>query len=383
MDLNELSVIDEHCHPFTNEHNQLTEQQLRDIIMFKLEGGAPPHAEDTLTAHLFLREMAGLLGCQATLQDVLNERNKQASTDYPAFVDRVLGAARITTLLPDTGYPYWKKVTVADCAQVVTSRSLYEVFRAESAFSSRNGIYMQDRSLNFDDYLQAYRAACVGAVKTRGCVGIKTVIAYRTGLAIQPVNYDQAQTAFGANTDVDLRAQKMVRDYLFKFTARLAAELEVPFVIHTGFTALTKPWSYGNPTELVPAITDPELQETTFVLLHGGYPWCSAAGYIASHHPNVYVDLSEFNPASSIGVERHFEEILEFAPLTKLMFGSDGLGIPELNWYGAVLAKRALGNILGRLVQDKLIRPEQAEHFAEDIFYNTAMKVYALAGRPK
>ena len=378
MDLAKFPVIDAHCHPFTNEHRQLTEQQLRDIIMFKLEGGAPTHAEDTLTAHLFLREVAELLGCRATIRDVLDERNKQASSDYPAFVDRVLGEAGITALLPDTGYPYWKKVTIEDCAQVVTNRPLYEVFRAESAFRSRNSIYLQDTTLNFDDYLEFYRAACVDAVETRGCVGIKTVIAYRTGLAIQPITYDEAKRAFARDTDIDIQAQKKVRDYLFKYTARLAAELGVPFVIHTGFTALTKPWSYGNPTDLTPAITDPDLQETTFVLLHGGYPWCSAAGYIASHHPNVFVDLSEFNPATSIGIERYFQEILEFAPFTKLMFGSDGLGIPELNWYGAVLAKRAMANILTKFINDRLISSEQAEDYAADIFYNTARQVYGL-----
>jgi hypothetical protein len=49
MDLSTVPVIDAHCHPFTDEHQLISEQQLRDIILFKLEGGAPP-AFDTMTA---------------------------------------------------------------------------------------------------------------------------------------------------------------------------------------------------------------------------------------------------------------------------------------------------------------------------------------------
>jgi hypothetical protein len=378
MNLDEIPTIDAHCHPFTDEHQRISGQQLQDIMMFKLEGGAPPQVLDTLTAHLFLRELSDLLGCSATPQDVLAERNRKAAVDYPAYVDRVLSAASITSLLPDTGYPYWKKVTIQDCARVVTKRPLYEVFRVESAFRSRNSIYLEDTNLSFDKYLEECRTVCIDAVTKRGCVAIKTVIAYRTGLAIQPVVYGDAKAAFAADTDADLRAQKTIRDYLFKYTARLAGELGVPFVIHTGFTALTRPWSYGNPTNLSPILTDPDLKNTVFVLLHGGYPWTSAAGFMTAHHPNVYLDLSEFNPATSIGIERNFRVVLEFAPLSKITFGSDGLGIPELFWYAAIQAKRAMANILESFVHDRLMRPEQAEEYAAQFFHGTAKRLYGL-----
>lgn len=378
MNLEAIPVIDAHCHPFTDEHRQINLQQLRDIIMFKLEGGAPPHAFDTMTAHMFLRELSELLVCSATPQAVVDARNKQTLADYPAYVDEVLGVASITTLLPDTGYPYWKKVTIQDCAKVVTRQKLYEVFRVESIFRSRDSIYLSDPDLHFDRYIECYRAACENAIKDTGCVAMKTVIAYRTGLSIQPVLYSDAKAAYESNADVDMKAQKIVRDYLFKFTAQLASELGVPFLLHTGFTALTKPWSYGNPTDLVPILTDPDLKDVRFVLLHGGYPWNSAAGFIAAHHPNVYLDLSEFNPATSIGVEKNFREVLQFAPLSKIMFGSDGLGIPELFWYAVVLAKRAMGNILEQFVQERLMSSEQAEDYAALFFNGTTKKVFCL-----
>jgi predicted TIM-barrel fold metal-dependent hydrolase len=279
----------------------------------------------------------------------------------------------------DTGYPYWKRVTIDECAALVTGRQVKEVFRVESAFRGRASVYFDGPALDFTNYLDRYRAACVAAVRERGCIAFKTVIAYRTGLAVDSVSEREARAAYEAEADNDMAAQKVVRDYLFKVTARLAAELGVPLTIHTGFTGLTRPWSYGDPTDLVPALTEAEARDTTFVLLHGGYPWGGAVGYMAAHLPNVYVDLSEVIPSTSIGIERHVEEVLEFAPLSKVMLGSDGLAIPELHWYGLVLAKRALGNILDRLVASGTLRPGPAERYAGMICHETAERLYGLA----
>jgi len=378
MDLTGIPAIDGHCHPFTDDLRQLTEVQLRDIIMFRQEGGSAPQAVDTITAHLFLREVSNLLDCEPTLKSVVETRNRLAADDYAAYTERLLAEAGIEALLPDTGYPYWKKVTIQDFAQVVKKRRLYEVFRTESAFATRNGIYFEDRDLDFDRYVATYRSAITDAVKKRGCVGVKTVIAYRTGLAIKPVTPAEARAAYAQNTDVDLQAQKTVRDFLFKVTARLVGELGVPMVIHTGFTALTRPWSFGNPTDLSPILTDPDLKDTVFVLLHGGFPWTTAIGYMAANHPNVYVDLSEFNPAASVHVERYIEEIFSFAPLSKLTFGTDAVAIPEWFWYATVLGRRALGNILERFVKERLMRPAQAEDYAAQIFHGTVRSVYHL-----
>jgi predicted TIM-barrel fold metal-dependent hydrolase len=247
-----------------------------------------------------------------------------------------------------------------------------------SIFRSRTSIYLSNPELNFNQYLELYQDACERAVKEAGCVAMKTVIAYRTGLAIQLVSYTDAKVAYESDTDLDSKAQKIVRDYLFKFTAQLAAELDVPFLMHTGFTALTKPWSYGNPTDLIPILMAPDLKDVRFVLLHGGYPWNCAAGFIAAHHPNVYLDLSEFNPATSIGVEKNFREVLQFAPLSKVMFGSDGLGIPELFWYAVVLAKNAMGNILEQFVQERLMSLQEAEDYAALFFHGTAKNIFHL-----
>jgi len=378
MDLSDVPVVDGHCHSFTAEHQRIDEQQLRDVLLFMQEGGASAEALDTLTAHLFIRHLAELLGCAPDLAEVVRVRNHAAAVDYAGYVERVLTAARVKALLVDTGYPYWKRVNIDECSSLVTDRQVSEVFRVESAFGSRGCIYFEGAPLNFGAYVDRFRDACVAAVRERGCVAFKTVIAYRPGLAVHPVSEGEARAAYESRADVDIDSQKVVRDYLFNVTARVAAELGVPLTIHTGFTGMTQPWSYGDPTSLIPALTQPDVSDTTFVLLHGGYPWGGAAGYMAAHHPNIYVDLSEVIPSTSIGIEKHFEEVLEFAPLGKVMLGSDGLAIPEMHGYGLTMATRALGNILDRLLVAGVLRPEHAERYAGLICHGTAERLYGL-----
>jgi predicted TIM-barrel fold metal-dependent hydrolase len=378
MDLAQLPVVDGHCHPFTIEHQHLSATQLRDIIMFMQEGGSPAEALDTVTAHMFVRELAEVLGCEPEFAEVLRARNEAAAEDYSAYVERILAAPNVSALVVDTGYPSWKRVGFGECASLVTRRQTREVFRVETAFGAR-GIYFDGPWLDFETYLERYRAACIAAVRDRGCAAFKTIIAYRTGLAVRRVSEDDARAAYASGADSDEAAEKIVRDYLFYVTARLAAELSVPLTVHSGFTGLVKPWSHGDPTGLSEALTDRDLRETTFVLLHGSYPWCGAVGFLAAHLPNVYIDLSELIPSTSIGVERHLEEIFEFAPLSKIMLGSDGLAIPELHAYGLTMAKRALGNVLERLTATRILRAERAEHYASLICHETANRLYRIA----
>ena len=378
MDLSQMPVVDGHCHPFTLEHQHLSATQLRDIIMFMQEGGSPAEAQDTLTAHLFVRELAGLLGCAPEFGEVLRARNEAASVEYAAHVERVLAAGHVSALMVDTGYPSWKRVTIDECSSLVKHRLVREVFRVETVFAGRS-VYFDGPRLNFGAYLERYRAECIAAVRERGCVAFKTIIAYRTGLGVRRVSDAEARAAYEGGADADEAVEKVVRDYLFYMTAQMAAELGVPLTVHSGFTGLVKPWSFGDPTGLVPALSEPELRDTTFVLLHGSYPWCGAVGFLAAHLPNVYVDLSELIPSTSIGIERHLEEVLEFAPLSKMMLGSDGLAIPELHWYGLTAAKRALGNILGSLASRGVLRLEQAERYAGLVCHETAERLYRLA----
>ena len=118
--------------------------------------------------------------------------------------------------------------------------------------------------------------------------------------------------------------------------------------------------------------------EVRFVLVHGGYPFNTEAGYITSVYPNVFLDFSLMIPWSSIGIADRIWQTLESAPTTKLMYGSDGIMVPELFWISAHNARRALGKVLDRLIEDDIVDEAEAESIGHDILHRTAGRVYGV-----
>ena len=84
--------------------------------------------------------------------------------------------------------------------------------------------------------------------------------------------------------------------------------------------------------------------------MHTGYPWHGEAAYMANVLPRVYCDVSEGIPFAGHAARRILSEVLEMAPLSKVLYGSDGFGVPEINYTSAKLAKQALGQVLNGLI---------------------------------
>jgi len=66
------------------------------------------------------------------------------------------------------------------------------------------------------------------------------------------------------------------------------------------------------------------------------------------------------------------------APTTKLLAGSDGHGIPETHWYGALCWKRALQNVLQRLESDGFVDEIEAQDIGARVLHENARNLYAL-----
>jgi predicted TIM-barrel fold metal-dependent hydrolase len=67
-------------------------------------------------------------------------------------------------------------------------------------------------------------------------------------------------------------------------------ELDVPILIHTGFTSPTCPLKYGSPVPLDEvAMLYPDL---TIIAAHCGFPWFLELASVLARRPNVYVDVS-------------------------------------------------------------------------------------------
>jgi predicted TIM-barrel fold metal-dependent hydrolase len=129
---------------------------------------------------------------------------------------------------------------------------------------------------------------------------------------------------------------------------------------------------------MTPLLNDPAMQATSFVLVHGGYPYCTEAGYMTSVYPNVALDISLMIPWSSIGIAARIEQTLEAAPTHKIMYGSDAIFVPELFWISALNGRRALGRVLDRLVDEQVLGTAEAIEVARGILYRNAERIYRV-----
>ena len=136
--------------------------------------------------------------------------------------------------------------------------------------------------------------------------------------------------------------------------------------------------SDADPFLLVPLLRRPELIQTRVVLLHGAYPWIQHAAAVAHALPHVWVDMGWTTPWISLRIVECYRDLVGMAPLSKLMIGSGGHGIPEIAWLSAKTAKIALGKTLGESVELGLMGRKQAENAGRMILYENATRLYHI-----
>ncbi len=137
----------------------------------------------------------------------------------------------------------------------------------------------------------------------------------------------------------------------------------------------------ANPLLLEPLFNDPSLRRTSFVLLHGGWPFVHEIGALLQK-PNVYLDLSQqdliLSPRTLSGWLR---EWLELYP-DKVLFATDGypftpsLGWEEATWLASRNARQALGLALTGMVADRDITPARAGDLARMVLRSNAGSLY-------
>lgn len=105
----------------------------------------------------------------------------------------------------------------------------------------------------------------------------------------------------------------------------LCVDLNIPIIIHQGFTPRHKHVKYARPAYVDRVAADfPELK---IVLAHVGFPWQDEALMIASKNPNISVDVSGWQVfASSVPLKVHQmvadAKLMRVFP-NRMLFGSD------------------------------------------------------------
>lgn len=389
LDISALSVVDVHCHPFVNQ-GQLTPHQFTDLVSFPggslrymAEGGVALDdslveelqqvRRDTLYFRYLTRQLAEFFGCEPALEHVVEERNR-AVQDYPGYLRRLFDACGLSTLIVDFGYPQ-PALDPAGFARDMPV-AVVPIYRIEPLI-----VELLEADIGWDEFRRRYDEAISHAIQYQGYRGLKSIIAYRTGLDISPLSRtpDQGLQALDAiRRGTGGGAMKKLRDHLLCRALELCMEYQVPMQIHTGMGDFEVNLPLCRPALLMDLLRFPAFRACQVLLVHGGYPYHAEAGYMANVLPRVYCDVSEGIPFAAHAARRIYAETLEMAPVSKVVYGSDGYGLPEINYVGAMLGKTALGQALGDLIEAGMLPAEEAEEAAALILAGNAQRLYRL-----
>ena len=373
LDLDAIPIVDNHCH-------SLLRRQPPDDDAFRIhltESTFPEIARDhiptSLAYHLAIREMAVLLDCEPT-PDAVHAARRDRGVEW--LTREVVERGRFKTWLIDTGYGADTTYSLDELRELAPCR-IEEVLRLEPLIER-----LILEAATFDGFLDAFRASLAG-LRDRGIVGMKSVIAYRTGLHVREVARGDAADAYrtaraAGQRDGRLRIEsKPLLDFLIVIAVEESASQGVPIQFHTGLGDPDLDLTLVDPAALRILFAD-RFRAAPIVLLHTGYPYIRSLAYLAAMFPNVYADMGEtilFAPGEATEIYR---ELIGLAPASKLLFSTDASLVPELYWIGARVGRRALGRVLDEHIADGAIDESTALDWAEAMLWRNSEAVYSL-----
>jgi len=375
MDLSAVPVVDNHCHSLLREP---VKERDRFRLLFT-EAFSPSFATFVPGMAYYqaaLSELADELGVAAHEDDVLAAR---AAQDHAGWTSHLLHGANLDAMLVDDGVPPPSvSYTRPDLARLAGC-AIGHVWRLETAAQE---LIMAHN--HFDDLLDAWREG-LRDLHGRGVISLKSIVAYRTGLAIEPADEAGAREGFVAVRRVAVRdgrvrlAHKALLEYLLHEALAAAAEQGVPIQFHTGYGDPDTDLRLGNPLHLRVIFEEPRYQGAPIVLLHESYPYTREAAYLTALYPHVYADLSYAVPtigrAELLSMTR---AALAVAPISKLLHSSDGHSIPEHTWLGARRGREIVATVLEEMVASRELSPTTAEEAGAALLRENARRVYRL-----
>jgi hypothetical protein len=328
----------------------------------------------------FLTAMAARLGLDRGDPDQLEarvtaRRDQLAAADPDGWLRGLLDHAGTTTLLVDTGYGGPEMLPAAELAKAA-GRPVHPVARVESIVEEllRGGAGRGPLG-RFVDHLEARLHTAIDG----GAVALKSIAAYRAGLALPDHGDGERRRAFQtAGPDQAERFDDPVLGpYVVRLAAAVAAARGVPLQVHTGFGDQDLDLPAADPSLLRPLFRDPRTEHCVVVLLHC-HPFTDRAAYLAGLYPQVYMDLSLTIPLAEPAAARLLAGALALCPTGKLLAASDGHSHPEMHWWGATVWRRALTQVLATEVQAGQLDHPAATAIARDVLGATATRLYRL-----
>lgn len=237
---------------------------------------------------------------------------------------------------------------------------------------------------NFNDYL-AFVTRTLEDNQKKGAIAQKFEVAYFRSTKFSDPTREQAADVYQRFVDGGIPSEKEYRtlqDYVFRYLVSEGGRLHLPVHIHSAVGI----GDYFNLSEsnilnLENILRDPRYSSTTFVMIHGGYPYDRQAIWLAAVK-NVYLDTSETEillyPSE---FKNLLKQWLETFP-DKITFGTDAfpynaaLGAEESYWLGVQSTRTALAAALAEMISEGELTEAQALQLAHGYLHDNAVGIY-------
>jgi hypothetical protein len=362
-------MIDEHGHPFSLEPGPL---DLSHVALDLVEAAGAEEVRErvrpTFLWHALLR--ARLAARLEVAVEEVEDARAEASRDYPTYVRRLFADAGIEEIVMDPAWPPGVENRVGEY-EALTGCRVHLLHRIDTVVDR-----LLEEGVEFDELVGRFDQALEQRL-SEGWKGLKTIIAYRTGLAVDP-DVTEGRAAESTTEPGPLkRRAKPLRDYLLRRAVRFAAESGLPFQFHTGFGDSDIRLGDANPLLLEDLLRTPEGTAADLVLIHGSFPYHEEAAYLAASRPRVHLDFSLFNIFAPARLADRLLRLVELAPTGKVLAATDGFGVPETYWFAATLTREAWEEVDAAIA--KLgVDPAWLQTARDLVFAENARRLYKL-----
>lgn len=228
---------------------------------------------------------------------------------------------------------------------------------------------------------EAFAATFRGLLlKERGSdstVAFKSIAAYRTGFGIDWNPPDDADLIRAVRTTLGKPDPRVDDPLIEAFIVSEALKSGLPIQFHVGFGDSDARLSDGDPTLLGPLIDRAAGLYVPIVLLHCA-PFERQAAWLCSLHRNVYMDLSLTTLHAGPRTRDIIERTLEWCPPARLLYGSDGIGVPETHALEASVWRTAVGDVYTKRVEEGFLDVREACREIGMLSYANSERLYML-----
>ncbi|XP_020205025.1 protein fluG [Cajanus cajan] len=370
----EVEVVDGHAHNIVSLDSNFAFIQ----AFSEAYGDALTFAPNTLCFKRNLRDIAELYGIELSLQGVEEYRRVSG---IQSICSTCFKAARINAILIDNGLKLdkkhdieWHKSFAPIVGRILRIQRLAEEILDEDL--------PDGSSWTVDSFTKAFISKLKSVAGE--IFGLKSIAAYHSGLEINTnVTKQDAEEGLRqvliAGKPVRI-ANKNLIDYIFLQSLEVAQSYDLPMQIHTGFGDKDLDMRLSNPLLLRAVLEDKRFSKSRIVLLHASYPFSREASYLASVYSQVYLDFGLAIPKLSVhGMISSLKELLELAPINKVMFSTDGYAFPETFYLGAKKSREIVFSVLRDACIDGDLSIPEAVEAAKDILARNATHFYKIS----